>query len=384
MAQKILFVGHDANRAGAQLVLLNWLKAEAALGKQNYLLLEKGGDLLPLYERYAQVWVWRKTPGNIEKIYKKIPFFKREERMDREPNRPEIAQMFRDFRAEKFSLILGNTVASLSLMQELQGLRVSFGSYIHELSFSLSMYASEKDMLFLAQKVRYVFGVSKQVVQLLGQKYQVPAAHLNLLPPIVELPKQKSSKAQQVRDSLGIPADSPMILGCGLAEWRKGTDIFIRVARQVIRRYPKAHFVWLGVGDNVFSAEINAEKEGWDESGQLHLVPSKNDSKPYFEAMDLFFLSSREDPFPLVMLEAAYQSKPIIGFQGSGGVNDFLADLPGLLVGYLEEDDARDCILNWIQARVDTKDSLGQTLKNRSINYSAERFLERWAAFDIN
>ena len=86
MTSKILFVGHDANGAGAQIVLLNWLKAEAGRGKKNYLLLEKGGDLLPQYEQYAKVWVWRKGPNKIEKIYKKIPFLKREDRVDREPN----------------------------------------------------------------------------------------------------------------------------------------------------------------------------------------------------------------------------------------------------------------------------------------------------------
>ncbi len=221
MAAKILFVGHDANRAGAQLVLLHWLKAEASQGRKAYLLLEKGGDLLSQYERYARVWVWRRGPGNMEKIYKKIPFFKREERMDREPNRPEIAEMLRDFRREKFGLILGNTVASLALLQELQGLRVPFGSYVHELSFSLSMYASEKDMAFLGTKVSKVFGVSEQVNRLLAGKFQVPSERLFLLPPIAELSKMKGAKTGLVKEQLGIPAEAKVVLGCGMAEWRK-------------------------------------------------------------------------------------------------------------------------------------------------------------------
>lgn len=383
MAAKILFVGHDANRAGAQLVLLHWLKAEASQGRKAYLLLEKGGDLLSQYERYARVWVWRRGPGNMEKIYKKIPFLKREERMDREPNRPEIAEMLRDFRREKFGLILGNTVASLALLQELQALRVPFGSYVHELSFSLSMYASEKDMAFLATKVSKVFGVSEQVNRLLAGKFQVPSERLFLLPPIAELSKMKGAKTGLVKEQLGIPAGAKLVLGCGMAEWRKGTDIFIRVARQVIRYLPDVHFVWLGVGDNVFSAELQAEKEGWDESGRLHLVPNKMDSKPYFEAMDVFFLSSREDPFPLVMLEAAFQGKPIVGFKGSGGVNDFLKEFPDLLVGYLEEEEAKESIINWLKKDTEVLNTLGEKLKNSAMNYSSERFMTRWNEMDI-
>jgi len=378
MTSKILFVGHDANGAGAQIVLLNWLKAEAERGKKNYLLLEKGGELLPEYERYAKVWVWRKGPNKIDKIVKKIPFLKREDRADREPNRPEIASMLEDFKREKFSLILGNTVASLSLLQQLQGMKIPFGAYVHELDFSLTMYASEKDMHFLAQKVSLVFGVSEQVNHLLIDKFNVPIERTLLLPPIIEIPKSHSDRGVQVREDLGIPPDAWVVLGCGLAEWRKGTDIFIRVARQVIRKMPKVHFIWLGVGDNVFSAELKAEKEHWDEGNQVHLIPRKSDSKPYFEAMDLFFLSSREDPFPLVMLEAAFHGKPIVGFKGSGGISDFLQDFPDMLVGYLEEEEARDRILKWLETDINAQTEMTLELKNRSLEYSAERFLERW------
>jgi len=383
MTSKILFVGHDANGAGAQIVLLNWLKAEAGRGKKNYLLLEKGGELLPEYERYAKVWVWRKGPNKIDKIVKKIPFLKREDRADREPNRPEIASMLEDFKREKFSLILGNTVASLSLLQQLQGMKIPFGAYVHELDFSLTMYASEKDMHFLAQKVSLVFGVSEQVNHLLIDKFNVPIERTLLLPPIIEIPKSHSDRGVQVREDLGIPPDAWVVLGCGLAEWRKGTDIFIRVARQVIRKMPKVHFIWLGVGDNVFSAELKAEKEHWDEGNQVHLIPRKSDSKPYFEAMDLFFLSSREDPFPLVMLEAAFHGKPIVGFKGSGGISDFLQDFPDMLVGYLEEEEARDRILKWLETDISAQTEMTLELKNRSLEYSAERFLERWHNMDL-
>lgn len=262
MTSKILFVGHDANGAGAQIVLLNWLKAEANKGKKNYLLLEKGGELLDQYERYATVWVWRKGPNNIEKIVKKIPFLKREDRIDREPNRTEMEAMLKDFRREKFSLILGNTVASLSLLQQLQGMRIPFGAYVHELNFSLAMYASEKDLHFLAQKVSWVFGVSEQVCQLLVDKCKVPNERLLLLPPIVEISKHLTDRGNQIREQLGIPKDAKVVLGCGLAEWRKGTDIFIRVARQVIRKMPKVHFIWLGVGIMFFQLNYRLKKIG--------------------------------------------------------------------------------------------------------------------------
>jgi glycosyltransferase involved in cell wall biosynthesis len=78
------------------------------------------------------------------------------------------------------------------------------------------------------------------------------------------------------------------------------------------------------------------------------------------------------------MLEAAYYEKPMIGFKGSGGISDFLQDFPDMLVGYLEEEEARDEILKWLETDLNAQKEMTLELKNRSLEYSAERFLERW------
>jgi glycosyltransferase involved in cell wall biosynthesis len=45
---------------------------------------------------------------------------------------------------------------------------------------------------------------------------------------------------------------------------------------------------------------------------------------------DGFLLTSRQDPFPLVMIEAAYLGKPIVSFP-SGGVSEFILDGMGAI-----------------------------------------------------
>jgi len=49
--------------------------------------------------------------------------------------------------------------------------------------------------------------------------------------------------------------------------------------------------------------------------------------EPHFINSDVFFLSSREDPYPLVMLEAARHRKPIVYFSGTGGADEFIGKL---------------------------------------------------------
>jgi glycosyltransferase involved in cell wall biosynthesis len=379
MANKVLFVGHDANRAGAQLVLLHWIKAEAARGNKPYLLLARGGVLLKTYQKYAQVWVWEKGPSQLAKWVKKIPLLKREERINREPGIAEIKRLIARLQREKFDLILGNTVASLGLMQQLRLLNASFEAYIHELDFSLKMYASKEDMAFLRNDCRRVYAVSAQVQQVLQETYSVPQGNLAILPPIVELPKQQQDRGQEQRKSLGIPANAPVVFGCGLAEWRKGTDIFVRVAKQLIAKHADLHMVWVGVGNEPFSADLKAEKVKWDTENRLHLVPTQADPKPYFDMADLFFLSSREDPFPLVMLEAGYAATPIIGFKGAGGVNDFLAAHPELLVEYTDEAHAANKIETVLAWPLAERKALGLKLKEKALGYSATNFIQRFS-----
>jgi glycosyltransferase involved in cell wall biosynthesis len=53
-------------------------------------------------------------------------------------------------------------------------------------------------------------------------------------------------------------------------------------------------------------------------------------------ASDVFLVSSREDPFPLVVLEAALSEKPILGFKNTGGADEFIDETCGSKVDYLD------------------------------------------------
>jgi glycosyltransferase involved in cell wall biosynthesis len=55
---------------------------------------------------------------------------------------------------------------------------------------------------------------------------------------------------------------------------------------------------------------------------------------PCFAAADLFFLSSREDPFPTTVLEAMAYGLPVVGFAGSGGVEEQICEGVGVIVPY--------------------------------------------------
>jgi glycosyltransferase involved in cell wall biosynthesis len=51
-----------------------------------------------------------------------------------------------------------------------------------------------------------------------------------------------------------------------------------------------------------------------------------------YQAADVFVLPSREDPFPLVCLEAAATGLPVVAFREAGGMASFIEDDAGLVV----------------------------------------------------
>ena len=68
----------------------------------------------------------------------------------------------------------------------------------------------------------------------------------------------------------------------------------------------------------------------------------------FHAAADLFFLSSREDPFPFVALESLDAGVPIIAFSGSGGGADLAQNVSGAVVAR-DDDRALDAmLLDWL------------------------------------
>ncbi|OWY59742.1 hypothetical protein B7486_72930, partial [cyanobacterium TDX16] len=51
---------------------------------------------------------------------------------------------------------------------------------------------------------------------------------------------------------------------------------------------------------------------------RVHFVGVRSDPRPWFAAADVFLLPSREDPFPLVCLEAGAAGTPIVCFDAGG------------------------------------------------------------------
>lgn len=150
--------------------------------------------------------------------------------------------------------------------------------------------------------------------------------------------------AAAVRAEAGIPPGGLVLGGAGVQHWRKGPDLFVQVIDAVRRTHPDldVHGLWVGGPDpEGHGAPIDADIERLGLADRVHILPAYDDPGRVLGAFDVFCLTSRDDPFPLTLLEAGWLGLPIVSFD-TGGVRELgLRRDAGSLVNvvdYLEVD----------------------------------------------
>ncbi|HFU75975.1 MAG TPA: glycosyltransferase [Arcobacter sp.] len=140
-----------------------------------------------------------------------------------------------------------------------------------------------------------------------------------------------------MREMLHLDSNAKIILGTGFADHRKGIDIFIEVALMVAKQMDNTYFIWVGNVEQTMQQYITDTFEL--QNSNVIFVPAQPEIAVYYSGADLYLMTSREDPFPSVVMEAMNVKVPVIGFQNAGGFKDIVTEKTGILVEY-ENDQA--------------------------------------------
>jgi glycosyltransferase involved in cell wall biosynthesis len=112
----------------------------------------------------------------------------------------------------------------------------------------------------------------------------------------------------------------------GAMDPRKGFDIFAHVVEEYHQK--NIAFVWIGkIIKDGFTTYIIEKLKKKQIKNIYFFEPNENEYYHHLNSISCLLLTSREDTYPVVMLEAAYLQKPIIAFD-SGGVSEFVK--PGM------------------------------------------------------
>lgn len=116
--------------------------------------------------------------------------------------------------------------------------------------------------------------------------------------------------------ALGLPTDGVLVGGVGRLSPEKGFDTLIRSTAELVRQGRNLRLVLVGEGDDRTRLEALASELGLRD--RIRFAGWQSDVRPYFEAMDIFALSSLREGLPNVLLEAMALGIPVVATRIAG------------------------------------------------------------------
>ena len=139
-----------------------------------------------------------------------------------------------------------------------------------------------------------------------------------------------------LREKLGLKSDTLIVLAVGFGDFRKGVDLFVDIGIRTLAKMPNIKFVWVGRLDGVIEAEVRSRINRSGYSAQFVFTGFQSDTDLFFAGADVLALTSREDPFPSVILEAFDAKLPVVAFRDTGGFEEVFRHKVGHLVPHLD------------------------------------------------
>ena len=351
---KILFISNDGSRTGAPSILLNlirWLKSHHDLKMAAVLM--RNGSLRTEFEQELTTYTWIPTDLNQpERIHKRlVNTLLQRGRTDPGKWLAQIIEKEKPDVIYLSTLVLGRYLGSVG-----QDAHPRIVSHVHELLPSLLQLSGEAMVQRQLDLSHKVISCADCVQNGLIKNFHLPQDRCIILPEfIITRPDKKSHDSQQndcannqdpqeklgwqklnIAQERGIP-----VFGIGGNPIsRKGFDLiplFLKACRQ---RFGDEGFlfVWIGCGEGSSPhASLSWDLELMGLSDQIVLFPSvaMASFRRLLSRLQVLTLLSREDPFPLVALEAGLLEIPTVCFKGSGAIAEMADEGACIAVDYL-------------------------------------------------
>jgi len=319
--QHVLMVGHDAFAAGAQKNLLSMaycLKRYFEIDVTFILL--KGGELLPEYEKLSTTYVVDKLPGGQQ----------------------DLENILFDLANRGIEGAICSSVATGNIFELIRKCGFRVINLVHELPNVIHENGLDAACWRSAGCSNHLVFASDVVAKEFVERYWPDPEKILIAPQgIVFNPyvNKKPSLRKEIRQELNFIKKSKIVLGCGFGDLRKGLDLFIQVAGELCKHQTEPEefaFIWVGEVHGWLETSIKSDILRLGLERQIYITGQTDNPARYFIAADVFALTSREDPFPSVVMEAFDAGLPVVAFDGGGGYVDIVNDQTGALVPYLD------------------------------------------------
>ncbi len=301
--RSVLLIGHDAHKHGAQLLALHLTRLlSRRFGLDVIVWLLDGGDLMQDYQEVAEVHLVNEIPDG-------------------------IVGGLSALRKRGVNKAITNTVVTGELVPKLKEAGFSVVSLVHEMPRLILERGLTERACALAEAADRIIFAADAVRRAFMTVADFPIDKSVLLPQgLYQRLDSDPGARRQVETELGLPQNAIVVMNAGFGDLRKGFDTFMDCARDICPRHPRMHFIWIGTISQDLLCRYDTEHSKGALATNLHVLPFSNDVGRYFAAADVFLLTSREDPFPSVVLEALACGLPVVAFDGSGGHCEILKE----------------------------------------------------------
>ncbi|MBM4058315.1 MAG: glycosyltransferase, partial [Planctomycetes bacterium] len=308
---RLLVLSHDAHLAGAQMVTLRTVQQWKRAGIEGVRIVCVGGGVLrPAFEAAYPTTVLEDLPD--------------------EPGRRRALAAAADFAGRPPSVVYSSTVVNGPVLEWIRPLGMPIVTHAHELQKSIEHWAPGEIFAATRRASDLFMAAAPAIRDNLVVRHGIAADLVQVVPAHIACDDEAPSTAviEALRSEWGADPTGIVVVGCGTTDWRKGPDLFCEIAARAVAHRSDLRFVWAG-GDADYHREWLAER---NLEGHVHFLGTRGDVRRLLHAADLFLLSSREDPMPLVALEAAATALPVVCFAGAGDIPAFVGDDGGVVV----------------------------------------------------
>ncbi|WP_181174931.1 glycoside hydrolase family 99-like domain-containing protein [Mesorhizobium sp. B2-8-9] len=319
--KSIVVVSHDAHPHGAQMLAMNMARGFGELGFKSELIVLGHGNLLRRFAEVANVHLIDLAAEPKAKVLERLKAIRR--------GGAEIAVVNTTVSGLLVPLLKAAGFCAVSLVHEMPGVLKSVGLKRHAAAI-----AKHADVLvFPAEIVRSGFenfvgrSTGRAVTRPQGSYFRTPFRE-----------EDRVAVRDRVRKRLGLREDARIVLTVGYGDHRKGLDLFVDAGLKVTRANPDAIAVWVGHVDHALHAFQMQRIKNAGLENRFVFVGLVEDPREYYFSADIYALTSREDPFPSVVLEAFDAAIAVVAFEGAGGFQDLLKRDCGILVPKFDTD----------------------------------------------
>jgi glycosyltransferase involved in cell wall biosynthesis len=334
--QKILFVSHLATMSGAPFLLLEIIKEfKKKCNLPFKILLIKEGPIANEFKLLAKTYVWSNEKtitslsvfswlGNL--FLKAFTFFR---------------QQYILFCLRGTSLVFFNTITNGQVQKKLLSPQRKFIRYVHELGAAIHIVTNKNDLDIIVKNTNLFIACSNAVKNNLVDNVKIDESTVKVFnTPITEVLREKKNYIEFInsfKTKNNVTAGAVIIGVAATNEWRKGFDLFPLLITIYFNLFPdsNAYFVWKGFSENNTTSFFDLyDFSKHSNNKKAVLLPHGSDSIDTIACFDIHLLLSREDPYPLVVLEAASFGIPTVCFANAGGTPEFIEDDCGYCVPY--------------------------------------------------